>query len=235
MAITVAMYSPNGLLGQTFTCKSGNSYTPGSNGVVTGVSPQDVNDLESDGLRILEQAGSGTGNMSPAGNLYAATYGQTALNPTATGGDYVVAVYAIPANTFDGLGVAGPRGLQVTGAGSFAANTNNSRVKLYFNPTAATVGATVAGGNLIADLGTTSQSGAGWSIAANVFKLGATGSNTQMAQATGLIAGTSHLGVNAPVFPTAVESSGILVALTANCATAKTDVNVNLFEVTFMD
>ncbi len=54
MTITVKMYAP--AAGQVYNCKSGNSYTADAYQFISGVSPQDVNDLENSGCVSLGQA-----------------------------------------------------------------------------------------------------------------------------------------------------------------------------------
>ena len=78
-------------------------------------------------------------------------------NPGTAGGDYIVAVFALPAGTF---GQAG-RGLVFEAGGGFANNTNAKRCKLIWQPTVTpVVGALVSGGTTIADTGTYSTAGA---------------------------------------------------------------------------
>ncbi len=239
MSITVNMQAPNGLVGTQYVAgglgATGNTYTVGANGIVTGVNPADAVEMQKFGFRALPQAGSGTGTMNVAGNLYSQVYGATAQSPTTTGADYVLAVYSIPANTFDGLGNS-QRNLTVTASGQFGASANNKRVKLYFNPSAAVIGSTPSGGTLVADTATCTASGLGWLLAMTIGKLGAPNANTQVAQAiaqtVNVAGGTLASSVGLPVFPTATENGAILVAVTGNAGTTATDVNLNLFTVT---
>src|ERR1700732_4483150 len=60
------------------------------------------------------------------------------VNPGATGADNVLAVYSLPANTFD---IAG-RSISIRAMGSIATGTNNKTVKIIFNPATAVVGST---------------------------------------------------------------------------------------------
>jgi hypothetical protein len=177
----------------------------------------------------LEQFGSGTATMLSEGNVY--HYASAGLNPASTAADYVVAVYSIPANSFDG--VAGTnRGLNFSAYGGFANNTNAKRCKIIYNPTAAVVGSAVSGGTTIADTGSYSTTGAvGWNLQAQVFKYGAAGSNTQYGQEIGIIIGTTHGGMGAPLALTATENAVILVAVTANATTAATDITLSSFQV----
>ena len=81
----------------------------------------------------------------------------------------------------------------------------------------------VTGGNVIADTGpwvygTIPNNNVGWQLTANVFKYGPANSNTQYAQGT-VILGGIHGGIGLPVFPTAVESGAIVIALTGSSYT----------------
>jgi hypothetical protein len=112
---------------------------------------------------------------------------------------------------------------------------NNKRVKLWFNATVAA--GVVTGDSVIADTGlwintTTPNNNVRWQLTANLFKFGATGSNTQHAQGTAVRGGV-HGGTGLPVFPTALESSAIVIALTGSSYTtgAANDVIATWFEV----
>lgn len=148
------------------------------------------------------------------------------LSPGATGADNVVAMFSLPANTFD---VAG-RGIRIIAAGQFASNGDTKTVRLFFNPSTAVIGSTIgAGGSMLANSAAITQNGSGFVLEAEVFKFGAAGSNTQVGFGRTTI--TSAVAPLAPVFPTATESGAILVAMTANCATATTDVLLNAMAI----
>jgi len=71
----------------------------------------------------------------------------------------------------------------------------------------------VTGGSVIADTGpwvnsTTPNNNVGWQLMTNIFKFGASGSNTQYAQGTAVRGGV-HGGTGLPVFRTALESSAL--------------------------
>jgi hypothetical protein len=240
MAISVSMMTANGMLGETFTSKLGNSYTSGANGIIQNVQSLDIDDLVKFGCYRFPQAGSGTGALPPAGNLFGAGYGATANEPSATNADYVLAVLPIPASAFDGLGQNTSRGVVLHALGGWAATTNVKRCKLWYNPTAAVVGSTVNGGTLIGDTASATGSGIGWELKAEVWKTGAAGSNTQVGvvtEQTTTAAGAAVrlAGPLALVFPTATESGTILVAVTGNAPTATSDINLNVFTATFFD
>ena len=164
------------------------------------------------------------------GNIYRNVSAGT--NPANTGGDYVLATFALPAYSFD---IAG-RGLNLLAQGSVANNTNAKRIKLYFNCTTATVGSTVTGGTVIADTGSYSTTGAaGWSLEANVFKYGASGSNTQLALHMSAQVGNTVGTLLVPSALTATESGTILMAVTGNATTAATDIIYNFFEINAMN
>ncbi len=180
--------------------------------------------------------GSGTGTFLEEGNIYRAAYlAASAINPGATNADNVLAVYSLPANSFDVSG----RGISITASGLLGANSHTKDIKIFFNPSTAVVGSTIgSGGTNVADTGAQTWSGVGWELSANVFKVGAAGSNTQYAQETGVIVGATHGGVGVPVYPTATEGAAILIAVTGNCSTsgsAVTDIALNFVEVNVMN
>lgn len=152
------------------------------------------------------------------------------VQPGATGGDNVLAVYTLPANAFDLAG----RGISITAAGSFAATGNNKRLRIVFNATTAVVGSTVTGGSIICDTGTIAQNGGGWQLMASVFKYGAAGSNTQIGIHNQAIVSTAVAPVS-PSLITAVESGAILIAVTGNATTAASDIVFNFLEVNAMN
>jgi hypothetical protein len=148
-----------------------------------------------------------------------------------TGADVVMMVYSLPAGSFDQAN----RGLTITASGACASNANAKRVKLIYNPTTPTIGATVSGGTTIADTGSvTSTSGQGWNVQASVFKYGAAGSNTQE-----IIHNAAQMGavigpLISPTGVTAVESGAITIALTCNNV-AVGDLLPNWLEVNAMN
>jgi len=186
---------------------------------------------------FVEPFGGGLAAMSREGNIFRQV-SATGINPGATGADNVLAVYTLPAGTLD---IAG-RGIALTAAGrSGPTNATNKTVRLYWACTAAVVGSTVSGGTLIADTGAQTTVNAGWTLSANVFKAGAAGSNTQYAQCTGAIFGSTHLGLGAagalgiPVLPTAPENAAIIIAVTGNATTAVADIVLFFFEINAMN
>ena len=155
-------------------------------------------------------------NQTPAGGLA----------PAGTAAGYIVALATLPANAFNAAG----RNLTVTAQGNFAANANTKTISIVVNPTAPAVGSVVSGGTTIADTGNYSTTGAvGWSLAADVFKYGAAGSNTQIGIHLGAQIGSTVGALVSPIALTSVESGIIYVALTANATTATTDISVNFF------
>lgn len=150
-------------------------------------------------------------------------------NPGATGADNVLAVYSLPANTFD----VANRSIRILASGSVANNTNTKTVKIIFNPATAVVGSTVGtGGTTLATTGAYSTTGAAaWLLEGEVYKTGAAGSNTQTAiSLTNQIAATT-VALAVPAAATAKENGVILIAVTGNAATTATDIGLNLFEV----
>jgi hypothetical protein len=168
---------------------------------------------------IVTQAGASTGSFAEEGNINR----QTSLAGVGNGADTtddVLFTYTMPANAFDQAG----RGVAVTGYGKLAANGNNKRVKIFF-------GATV-----VADSGVVTGNAVGWQLSADVFKVGAAGSNTQTAQGQSIV-GTTHGGVNVPPAPTETESGAIVIKVTGASPTtgAANDVLGNFFQVNFMN
>lgn len=174
-------------------------------------------------------AGAGAGILRPSGNLVGSVIASsTGSSPANTAGDYVVAVFSLPAYTFDNAG----RTVWIEAAGSFAANVNNKRIKLIVNPSAAVVGSTVTGGTTICDTGTVTTSGGGWFLAGSVVKYGAGGANTQLGIHQQALVGSASSALLAPSAITATESGAILVAVTANAGTTATDIVFNFMAVT---
>lgn len=181
------------------------------------------------------QAGSSTAIMLAEGNINRQVPGVAAqVTPAATGGDYVVAVYSLPASFFDGLAGTN-RGITINANGNFAANGNNKRIKLFFNATTAVVGALITGGTLMADTGVVATNAGAWQLSGNAFKRGAAGSNTQTVTSNGAIAGGSHLGLSPSVDTVAVENAPILIAVTINNTTTATDAGIAFFDVNAMN
>ena len=178
--------------------------------------------------------GGGAGTFGEEGNVNRQIPGVTGgINPGATGADNVVAVYSIPASSFDQSG----RGITMMAAGNFAATANTKRCKLILNPATAVVGSTVgAGGITIADTGAVAQNGGAWVLMGSLFKRGAGASNTQVAIPGGVILSGSHVGATAACQEvTATESGAILVAVTGNATTVATDIILAFLEVNAMN
>lgn len=172
------------------------------------------------------QFGSGGMNFNRAGNILTQV-SAAGLAPAATGGDYVLAVLALPANSFD---VAG-RTLQIQAEGSFGANTNTKRIKIVFNATTAVVGQAVTGGSVIADSTAVTTNGGGWALCAEVIKYGVANSNTQLAVHQQAQLGGSVAALLSPQPLTAVENGVILIAITGNSTTTAADILLNFLQV----
>ena len=180
----------------------------------------------------VTQFGSGTAIMGAEGNITGGRIISSAgVNPGATGVDSVLAVYSLPANSFD----LALRGINIVAQGSLAANANTKRVKLYYNCTTAVVGSTVTGGTVVCDTGAVTGSGVGWSVETNVYKYGAAASNTQIALHVSAQAGSTVGPLISPVLVTATESAPILVAVTGNATTTATDIAFNFLELNGMN
>jgi hypothetical protein len=178
-------------------------------------------------LTPLGQMGNGAGNLiGLCGNASSQLSG-AGINPGATGADNVLAVFSLPANSFD---IAG-RGINIVAQGSVANNTNSKRMKLYFGCTTAVVGSTVTGGTVVADTGAyTTANAVGWALEANVYKYGAAGSNTQLGLHQAAQIGATVGSLLAPASLTATENAAILIAVTGNAATTATDIVLYFFE-----
>ena len=112
--------------------------------------------------------------MGDDGNLVVQT-ASAGVSPSATGADKILALATIPAAGFD----IANRGISIIAAGN-CPNANSKSIKIIVNPTSPVLGATVSGGTTIASILTSTATG-GWQLAANLFKYGAAGSNTQIA------------------------------------------------------
>jgi hypothetical protein len=175
---------------------------------------------------LSEFFGNGTAIFALEGNI--SCQPSAGVNPGATAADNVLAVFSIPANSFDQAG----RGIAISAAGGFGATTNNKRVKIIIGAVSAVVGSTIgSGGTTIADTGTVATNGGGWQLQASVFKYGAAGSNTQAAVHNQAQMGSATAALLAPSALTLAENLPILVAVTGNATTATTDIALGVLEV----
>ena len=178
--------------------------------------------------------GGGTGTLLAEGSL-ARQLGNPLAGNSADTTDDVLASYTLPALSLD---VAG-RGLRITARGMTGPSSNDKRAKLWFD--AKISAGVVVAGSVIADTGAwadaiTPNNNVGWQLTSNVFKLGDAGSNTQYAQSSAILGG-SHGGIGLPVFPTAIETGAIVIALTGSSPTAAAanDLVATWFEVSAMN
>jgi hypothetical protein len=175
--------------------------------------------------------GSGTAVMAGESNINL-QISSAGVSPGATGADNVIAVYSLPANSFD---IAG-RTITITASGSFAANGNTKRVKVIVNPATAVVGSTVgASGVTVCDTGAVTTSGGGWQLQASVIKYGAVGSNTQLGIHNQAQIGAAVGAMLAPSAITATEGGAILVAITGNSTITASDIVFSFLEVNAMN
>lgn len=174
------------------------------------------------------QPGSATTGAARSGGNLTAQVNAAGQGNGADLTDDVLFTYALPASAFD---VAG-RQLTITAAGKFGATANNKRIKIWIGTTTQNVGAAVAGGVLVCDSGVVTQNAGGWAASVIVQKYGAAGSNTQLAS-NAQVVGTTHLGAQAPVALTQVESGVINVTITGASPTtgAANDVVGQQFDV----
>jgi len=178
----------------------------------------------------VTQFGNGSALIAAEGNVNRQIFA-TGTVCGGTGADYVLAVYALPANSFDATG----RGITITAQGSLGSTANNKRVKIIFNPSTVTVGGTLGGGTTVADTGTVTTGGSGWSVQANVFKYGALGSNTQIGIHQQAQVGNLVTPLLVPTLITAVENAAITIAITGNATTLANDITLNFVEVNAMN
>lgn len=170
--------------------------------------------------------GGGTATMEEQGNINSQV-GNPLTNPATITNDNVLAIYTLPANSFD---VAGA-GIEITASGNLGADSQAKRCKIIWNPSTAVVGSavvTTAASFLLGDTGSTTNAGvaAGWLINSQVFKYGAAGSNTQIGQMTSTIVGTLHGGVGVAAALTTNESASILFAVTGNATSSVGDIGL---------
>ena len=178
--------------------------------------------------------GLGASVMGEEGNLYripGPTVPSVPITPGGAGADYVVGAYTMTASSFDVSG----RGLNLEGIGSFAANGNTKRIKLYVGATTATVGSAITGGTAIADTGAVATNGGGWTIQATLYKYGAAGSNTQVGLHAPTQVGNAVSTLLAPQLLTLTESAPIIIAITINNTTTATDALLYNFTVNGMN
>lgn len=180
-------------------------------------------------LNPIGQFGNSTAFMAFEGNIYRNIVG-TAVNPNATGSDYVIGVYNLPASALYQAG----QGLNIAALGSFGSNATAKVVKIIVGATSPTVGSVVSGGTTIAS-GSFTVTSAGWCIEANIFKYGAAGSNTQLAVHMAAQAGSTVATLVSPSTLTLTESAIIPIAITGNATTAVADIGLYFFEVNAMN
>ncbi len=177
------------------------------------------------------QAGGGGGIFGSEGNI-ALQISSAGVTPAATGSDYVVAVYNLPALTFD----QALRAIEISAYGTLAGTTNAKTIKIIVGATAPAVGSVVSGGTTIASATNTATSvSGGWSLMCMIAKYGIAGSNTQQAIHFSSQMGALILALVAPQNLTLTESATIPIAVTANAATTATDIVFNMFQVNMMN
>jgi hypothetical protein len=174
---------------------------------------------------MFEEGGNSSAQFGLSGVLN--TQPSAGVNPASTGGDYVLAVYSVPANFFDQAG----RQLEISAAGAYAANGNTKQVKIFVGATTAVVGSAVSGGTKIADSAAVATNGAGWKLGATIEKYGAAGSNTQNGIHTGAQNGSAGAALLTPAALTLNEGLTTNIVVTGNATTAATDITLNMFVV----
>lgn len=164
----------------------------------------------------------GIASMRSDGTLFALA--SAGLSPAATGTDIVISAYTLPANAFD---IAG-RGLFLSMNGTFGANSNAKRVKIFVGCTSAVVGSAVSGGTAIADTGAlTTTTAIGLAMGAAVYK---TGTGAQIGIHQSAQWGTTVLSLLAPQALSMTESAPIIMCVTGT-SNPVTDIVLNLFTI----
>ena len=181
----------------------------------------------------LEQFGSGTATMLSEGNIYRYIAAASPVSPASTANDNVLANFALPANTLDGIS---NRGLFISATGQFATNANTKQVKVWAGASTATVGSAIVGGTAICDSGASTASNQQWELNANLFKYGAANSNTQRALGSAVVIGTTHSGFGSGASAnsqllTMTENATINITVTGNATTTATDITLTAFTI----
>jgi hypothetical protein len=183
-------------------------------------------------IEITQFGGAPTAQMAEEGNINR-QINLAGQSPGATGSDYVLAVYNLPAGAFDANG----RGLNIMACGTMAGSHVNT-VKIIVGATAPVVGQVISGGTTIASMVTTAAASGngGWQISANIFKSGALGSNTQIALHEASQSGSQLGTLVAPTTNLALAENAIIpIAITGNAATTAADIAFNFLEVNAMN
>jgi hypothetical protein len=176
-------------------------------------------------------AAAGVIPMGESGNLSVIT-AQPGINPASTAADIVLAAYKLPAGALD----VANRILEITANGSTAANTNTKTIKMIAGATNPVVGQAVVGGTIIASATiNTVPGGGGWSLAAQITKFGAKGSNTQQALHSAAQTGNVVGALQAPSALALNEAQPITIVVTGNAATTATDISFNSLQVVGMN
>lgn len=173
--------------------------------------------------------------MGDDGNLFVGfptTSTPQNVQPASTGADVIMAILTIPKSAFD----LAFRGVSVLAAGN-APTTGVRTMKLIANPTNPVVGQTVSGGTTIATASNTAAqagSAGGWEMAANLFKTGSPGSNSQIAIHESGQVGSIIATLTAPSTTAFNESNAITIAVTGNAGVV-TDIVLNFTQVFAMN
>jgi len=176
------------------------------------------------------------------GNLYR-NCGNPIKGNLANTSDNILDGFVMPAGAFD----VANRQLMINFNGSFGANNNSKRVKVWINPNMSgqtiangvITGGTVTGvgsGALIFDTGVVTTNNGGWQIDVVLCKYGATGSNTQYTIGQGMT-GAIHLGSSLPVYTTINEANAMNILVTGASPTtgAANDVVLGYTEINAMN
>jgi hypothetical protein len=226
--------------GSTVRTQAGNTYSPDpTTGLITitvpPVAPGDIRDILLSGCYQVSAFGGGGASFASAlvsrGTINKQRWG-SGTSPAATGADNVVAVFSLPANSFD----VANREIEIEAVGEFAANADTKTCKIIFNPATAVVGSTVgSGGTTLVSSGAVASNGLAFLLKGRVFKYGAPGSNTQIGYQLELVLGGTNDGMGTSTSTmqaiTATENAAIPVCFTANAATTATDVLLYSFTV----
>jgi hypothetical protein len=211
-------------------------------GVVPAVGVEPSGMLTQFGSAAVTAALTPFAQFGEEGNLYRNIANPIAGNAADTTDD-ILDGFVLPANAFD----VAKRGLCFTFMGKLGATANNKRIKIWLNPTMTNQSVTngvISGGQVTAagsgillfDSGVQAGNNVGFQLMVNLFKYGANGSNTQYSQGTPVF-GTTHGGINLPVFSTIPENANINVVITGSSPTtgAANDVVLNFSEANAMN
>ena len=151
---------------------------------------------------------------------------QAGVGPAFLSSDVVLALYTIPANTFDITG----RTVTATAWGGFASDATSKHCKLWFSPNIQTVSTTISGGTLLADTLATTSNGGGWWVSGNITNTSV--ASTLSYTSNGAMAGAVSAGMSAPGTTVSATTSPSYITVTGSATNSSTSILLYLFQVT---